>query len=232
MSDVLHDLISIKKKLQTHERREPEEVLKYMQRLSNIEITKKSIRDSKINEIIRIMSKNSGNAFDPRIVQSAKRIREAWKQHFKKGKAKVHEVPPKELEENKKKMEDTSGNNQKVNKSSKIKPESPRDLEASKVQKHNFVVNEEMQLNIDVEDDGTIYNNEYQKYYQEIDNKKRAKCFKMLVKIFESLIDVIARVYRDRVTLKQPPFSETMGFIFSDFFSRIHKEHLLLKNKT
>ena len=53
----------------------------------------------------------------------------------------------------------------------------------------------------------------------------------MLVKIFESWIDIITRVLRDKILLNQKPFSDQMEFSFSEFFYQIHKDELLNKNK-
>lgn len=235
MSELLHDLVNIKNKLETYKKRSTEELLKYMDRLSRLQITKESIRNSKINEIIRIMSKNSGSAFDPRLSKRALTIREAWKQHFKKGKSKPV-VKSERAEQNRKTFTDPVKPHREVQKreSSKIQEEVSETRQSSKnvdISKKNLVLGENIRQNIDLEDDGTVYGNEFLKYYQELDDKKRLKCFQMLVKIFQESKDVIARVYRDRIGLKQPAFSDQMDFVYSDFFKRFHRDHLLIKNK-
>ena len=101
----------------------------------------------------------------------------------------------------------------------------------TKIESTKLVIGKNNQTQGIVEDDESVYNNEFFQYYEHLDNKKRKMCFNMLVKIFNDLIDIIARVFRDRMGLKQTSFSEEMNYKFSDFFFQIHKDELLHKNR-
>ena len=178
------------------------------------------------------MSKNSGQRFDLKVVKYARMIREKWKNQFTKNKIRK---PKARLEIQEKIQKERIEEQVKEDSTNKMKiiEENPNE-KIDKVlnkQKHNFVLGESSNLGIEVEDDGTIYKNEYVQYYENLENNNRKNCFKMLVKIFDELKDIISRVFRDRISLKQKAFSDQMGFSFSNYFHKLHKDHFLVKNK-
>ena len=215
MSETLHDLISIRKKLESHSNRSKEELVDYLERLARIEITKKCIRSSGINSILRQMSKNSNSQFDLQVCAHANKIRENWKNQITKNKL--------------------AGTTKAVPKLEKIQKVQKDEIEKAKpIQTENqnkLIIGENTKMGGNLEEDESLYNNEFFQYYEHLDNKKRKSCFTMLVKIFESWIDIISRVFRDKMSLEQKPFSDQMEFSFSDFFYQIHKNELLQKNK-
>lgn len=215
MSETMHELISIRKKLETHSNRTKEEIVDYLQRLARIEITKKSIRSSGINSILRQMSKNLNSQFDGLVCKHANKIRENWKNQITRNKISGISKAEQKQEKNKKIYNDQIEKVKLVD--SNIKPK--------------LMIGEKTKIETNLEDDESLYNNEFFQYYEHLDNKKRKSCFTMLVKIFESWIDIITRVLRDKILLNQKPFSDQMEFSFSEFFYQIHKDELLNKNK-
>jgi hypothetical protein len=221
MSEVLNELVSIRRKLESIEKSNNEQLMQQLTRLGQVIITKEDIRSSKINEILRAMSKNPKDAYSGIIVSQAKRIRENWKKQLNRNK---------ELKMIKKKAE-IMEISKKVKKDHVRKDNSSSKMQGSgslSNQKHSFVMKNGKNT---MEDDESVYNNEYMQYYDELEDKKRKTCFTMLNKIFEALRDIVARVFRDRLQLKQHAFNDQMKFSFSDFFYKFHKDSFLLKSK-
>ena len=217
MSEILEELISIKRALESSPKDNNEVLMQQLSRLNKLRITKNDIRGSKINEILRKMSKNSKHAYNGIIVNQAKKIRENWKiQLSKKSTIPVIKKPMHMIEIQKKVKVDRCSN-EKVSKINELK-QPKQSLEKPKEDNSDF-------------NDDSSYNNQYIEYYEELEDKKRKNCFIMLNKIFDPLIDIIVRVFRDRLQLKQAAFNDLMKFSFSDFFYKTHNDSLLKKSK-
>ena len=201
MSEVLVELVSLRKKLEACDQDNTEQLLRYLSRLGELSITKKDIRSSKINEILRLMSKNSNDTFDRAITRQAKRVRESWKQQLTLQKSGALR---------KEKME-------RVAKAQRDAPDAP----ANKPEPVPPPVR------VEPAPKQSLYDNEVFLYYDELENKFRKRFLTMLVKIFGKLGDILARVFKDRIGLGQPAFCPHMKFEFSDFFLKRHKDSLL-----
>lgn len=217
MSEILEELIAIKRALESSPKDNNEILMQQLSRLNKLPITKNDIRSSKINEILRKMSKNSKQAYNGIIVNQAKKIRENWKIQLSKKSTIPVIKKPMHMIEIQKKIKVDRCSNEKVSNINELK-QPKQSLEKPK------------EDNFDLNDDSS-YNNQYIEYYEELEDKKRKNCFIMLNKIFDPLIDIIVRVFRDRLQLKQSAFNDLMKFAFSDFFYKTHNDNLLKKSK-
>ena len=65
-----------------------------------------------------------------------------------------------------------------------------------------------------VKNDGSSYNGEYDEFYRSLENSKRNNCYLHLKKIFKSSIDIIQRIFKEKISLKTNPFDDKMNFHF------------------
>jgi DNA-directed RNA polymerase subunit M/transcription elongation factor TFIIS len=79
--------------------------------------------------------------------------------------------------------------------------------------------------------DGSNYQNEFDQFYQNLDMKSRNNCYNHLKKIFKPSTEIIFRIFRDKLALKQKAFSDQIGFNFDDIFLRIHRDHFLISDQ-
>lgn len=209
MSEVLVELVSLRKKLESCDQENTDQLLRYLSRLNELPITKNDIRSSKINEILRLMSKNSKNTFNQVITHRAKRIRENWKHQLNRQKS---GIPKKEKAESISKVkEDKFATAPPVR--SQPRPEPPQNEQKP------------------AEEAQPMYNGEVFMHYDELEDKNRKRVLTMLVKIFGKLGHILVRVFKDRVGLGQPAFCPNMKFKFSNFFVVRHRDSLLQNQK-
>lgn len=251
MTSVVEELIRIKQNLEAHETKQEKEVEQNLIRLMSVSITKDSIRSSKINNILRTMSKNVNQVFSKNIKTKAGKVRENWKQQLTKKPAKdlpkklPKEEIPKSVKASNNKLSENHEMNHKIRKDeneinkittnyieSKISTEKIVSSERISVEKNQDTKTlERTKMPSQMADNGSKYGGEFIDFYQNIDEKNRMKCYMKLLEIFKPLIDIISRVLRDKLSLNQPPFSGDMGFFFSEVFKNIHQDHFINNSK-
>ena len=279
MSSVLEQLVKIRKKLslacESSEETQVQSTLRQLSRLGNFAISKDLIRSSKINGILRKMSKNEGGGFRSDVVRAAGSVRESWKRQLEqkrkdkkrgladasqrnailerssktKGDCQVKRgMGPKSVSQredgasgadlnvqakNEKRVEISGlesgkqGSDVQNENGTEQVCESRRERRKSSNQMHTM---DHSYLKKEFSDDGTLYSNEYEEFYDNTESKIRKLFFVNLTNLFLEFRDIIARALRDRLGLKQRPFNEKMGIIFSQIYEEIHKDILILKD--
>ena len=121
-------------------------------------------------------------------------------------------------------INESNGQNENT---SELAYEGKRERRKSSNQMHTM---DHSYLKKEFSDDGTLYSNEYEDFYDNAESKIRKLFFVNLTNLFLEFRDIIARALRDRLGLKQRPFNEKMGIIFSQIYEEIHKDILILKD--